>query len=457
MPRLKNARVAEIGGGAAGMAAAYALSQREGYTVTVMDGNDHCGGVATSEEAQDIWFNDGVQGGARATYNNTLELHRLHGFEADPVPLNVSFGTGEHRWGNTSEKPTPMMNRLKPEMVRFARLMRFVQWCSIPFMLIKISTLLKLLRYDQEFIDYMVLALTALFFGTGNQTRNVPAAVVARVFCDPDFRIFELDETLFVGKSSDFFAFKPLRQIYKAMQSKMEATGRVEFQLGTAVQRVERSDAGIKIDGKDFDHVIFACSAENAKKVLGAGASWMERVVLGNVNYYDDVTVTHTDFKYMKSHFDSSKDRDDVYFIRTYKHDHSLSEMGFNLSNYQPNAREAKEPIYQTIFLDEKNAGKYWTRDKIDPSKIMLTRWWRQFAHSVSHFLLVVPWTRWLQRPCARTLFAGSWLMVNTHEAATLSGFAAAYRLGAPYPFAQDNDSFGYRQFQNYLKLIHGI
>lgn len=37
----------------------------------------------------------------------------------------------------------------------------------------------------------MVLPLVALFFGTGNQTPSVAAAVIARVFLDPDLRLFD--------------------------------------------------------------------------------------------------------------------------------------------------------------------------------------------------------------------------------------------------------------------------
>ena len=115
-----------------------------------------------------------------------------------------------------------------------------------PFMLIKIGTMLRLLGYPADFIETMVFATTALFFGTGNQTRNVPAAVVAKVFCDPDFAIFKLDEELFVGDAADFFAFTPLGQIYGAMQRGMADEG-VEFRLGTPVERVERDNGGVRV------------------------------------------------------------------------------------------------------------------------------------------------------------------------------------------------------------------
>jgi len=50
---------------------------------------------------------------------------------------------------------------------------------------------LKVLRFSKEFRNQMALPLVALFFGTGNQTPNVAAAVIARVFLDPDLRLFD--------------------------------------------------------------------------------------------------------------------------------------------------------------------------------------------------------------------------------------------------------------------------
>ena len=53
------------------------------------------------------------------------------------------------------------------------------------------------------------------------------------------------------------------------------------------------------------------------------------------------------------------------------------------------------------------------------------------------------------------TFFAGSWTLVNTHEVATVSGLAAAYRLGATYPFA--GDALAADQFKQYLSVSHGV
>ena len=83
------------------------------------------------------------------------------------------------------------------------------------------------------------------------------------------------------------------------MQSVLAKEKGVKFLLGSSVSRVERdSDAGCQVALQDgtvlqADHIVFACEAQGALKVLGAGASWIERWSLSGVKYYSDVTYTH--------------------------------------------------------------------------------------------------------------------------------------------------------------------
>jgi predicted NAD/FAD-binding protein len=100
------------------------------------------------------------------------------------------------------------------------------------------------------------------------------------------------------------------------------------MRLGKAVESVVRGNEGVRVDGEGFDYVVMSCDASTARQVLGADTSLLERFVLGNVRYYDDVTVTHTDADYMRTHFDASPSRPDVYLMRMYAHDATLCEMG---------------------------------------------------------------------------------------------------------------------------------
>ena len=282
------------------------------------------------------------------------------------------------------------------------------------------------------------------------------------------------------------FAFGKLSEIYEKMVEKIDA----QFHFERRVSKVWRGKNALLLQGKEpnqykfqvcvedgkgkrefFDEIVFACDAENALKSL-QDSSWMEKWTLGNVKYFDDVTLTHTDLEYIEKNYDINLEREDQYFIKNYfpKHPHLL-EMSFDLSNYQPQLKHSlpkdnkhkHKHIFQTIFLD-KTKEEVWTIDSIDKNKVLLKKWWRQFSHSYTHFLLVVPFVRFIQNQ-NNTNYCGSYCLVNTHEIATISGFSSAFRilnkydteglLKEKYPFS--TDSLASKQFYNFLLFVHGI
>lgn len=237
---------------------------------------------------------------------------------------------------------------------------------------------------------------------------------------------------------------------------------------------------------------------------LGSGAGFFERQALGNVRYYNDITVSHTDYDYIKKFYsygrlkengflteaegcntgkkDPFQDKE-MYLVRSYKDKRGLIEMSFDLSHYQPQVKykqsetvvpsctksalnipgmngngdknsclEADGSLFQTIFLDDKNI-KDWTIDHIDETKIIKKKWWRQFAHCRGHYLGTVPFLRFIQNN-KKTLYCGSWLSVNTHEQAVVSGLAAAYCISGDYFF--DHDDLARDQFDLFLGIAYG-
>jgi hypothetical protein len=57
----------------------------------------------------------------------------------------------------------------------------------------------------------MLPCQVALFFGTGNQTPNVSAAVISRVFLDPDLRLFDYCPQRLLNSVPQMFAFPVLQ------------------------------------------------------------------------------------------------------------------------------------------------------------------------------------------------------------------------------------------------------
>lgn len=331
----------------------------------------------------------------------------------------------------------------------------------------------------------MVYPLVALFFGTGNQTPNMSAAIVARVFNDPSLALFEYSPERLIDSEPTNFAFRNLQEFYnQKMRPYLEARG-VRVLTSHRVEKVlKRSSDGVTLrisnltnfEGveyraggdqmllssskaespanptswdEDFDDLILACPANVSLQILGDNATFWERRVLGSVEYFDDLSVTHCDEEYMKKHFEV--DGKAIYFIKSYEQDAKLLEMGFDLSGYQSSigvgvrlSGEDEKPrrVYQTIFLDKKRKQDLWPLFEIKESLIIDKSWWHAFAHTMTHFRWVVPFVWLLHRQSAvkrtRTYFAGAWTLINTHDIAVVSGLAAAQRLGAPYPFAEN-------------------
>lgn len=264
----------------------------------------------------------------------------------------------------------------------------------------------------------MVFPLTALFFGTGNQTPNVSSAIIARVFLDPDLKLFDYDPDFLLSQQPEMFAFTNLEQIYTTIIK----NSNVKAFFNRSVEHLERYTQGVVLVDNNqvreqFDEIVFACDAETAMKLLGDQATYTERKVLGNVKYYNDVTVTHEDLDYMNKYYDLDMSRDDQYFVRIDPNDNEKIDMSFNLSNYQPQLRNQKRQIFQTIFLDDTRA-HLWSKDEIDKRKILLEKWWHQFAHTWKHFAYTVPFVRFIQNT-RRTWYCGSYTLFNTHEVTT--------------------------------------
>ena len=238
-------RVLVVGGGAAGTAAAWSLSRTPAtHAVTLWEAAPVLGGVATTErltlpDGSTLDVNDGVQGGA-TSYRNTLRLHHLLGFKEAPVKMTVQFGKGEWTWSNVGA-PSELVQRLAPHIARFGRALRWVDRLNFVFAFVPIATVLRLWSFPPEFGERLVFPLTALFFGTGNKTPLVSAAIVARVFLDPQLRLFDYCPQRLLSQAPEMFAFPPLRDVYASLGDALQAGG-VQVCLSRPLARVVRAE-----------------------------------------------------------------------------------------------------------------------------------------------------------------------------------------------------------------------
>ena len=402
-PASAKRRVLVVGGGAAGTAAAWSLSRSPRFAVSLWESAPTLGGVATTEkitlpDGSVVAINDGVQGGA-PSYRNCLGFHAAAlGFAPQEVVMKVAFGKGAMTWSNVGA-PSELVWRMQPEIARFGRALQRVDALRLIFAFVPIRRVLSLWRFDPDFGARLVYPLTALFFGTGNRTPEVSAAIVARVFLDPKLRLFDYSPERLLSGSPEMFAFEPLGDIYGKAADVLRSAG-VDVRLSCACASVARfpgaADAVVATDAAgakhSFDAVVFACDAATAARLLERPGFW-ERRVLGAVRYYDDVTYTHCDEAYMREHYEMRTDAPEEqadYYIWSHPGDASKLEMSFDLGHYQPRLRSrppGAPPIYQARLRCGARACVPWPDERMPP------RWRRAFSWTAPGARRPGPWT----------------------------------------------------------------
>ena len=95
--------------------------------------------------------------------------------------MMISFGKNETAWNNYPDQfQTPLVREMAEDIRRLGAVLKWVNRLEPIFVIIPIKLVLRLWRFNKKFGDLMVYPLVALFFGTGNQTPNVSAAIVVR-------------------------------------------------------------------------------------------------------------------------------------------------------------------------------------------------------------------------------------------------------------------------------------
>ncbi|KAK8069594.1 FAD/NAD(P)-binding domain-containing protein [Apiospora phragmitis] len=476
----KPKRVLIVGAGAAGMSAAYHLTQQPGqFDVTLIDAVDYCGGQAFSipldkERHGASWCNQGVQGGSYI-FHHTATMFARQGYRADPVDLQVSFGKDEQFWTNVF--PTQLLARHQKEIGRLVTYLRVMRWFEVLFALLPLRLVFKLGGFSDEFTNTIALPMTALFLGTGNATPDVPAIMFERLCTSPTYGMwYEPDRHTVVSNRPPMIVFPKLSDFYSTWKDDLVSRGvTVRFRQAESAHPAldHHNPAGGDPDepaGEEmYDELILCCLADTAKKVLGKTASWRERKVLGSAKFSDDITITHNDADYMKRHYENFY-REDLAMAKTTTSTTSHSNGSNNDSNdmedYQsrldwaadnfrpmyyikiqfPEKVPFEQHVFQTIYLNKARDSHLWSDNEIDEDKIIRKDWWHQLCHSYTHYLLVVSWVMFLQAK-RRVRFAGSWTLVNAHEVAIMSGLAAA---------DLEHDRFAFLCFRLYYLLAYG-
>lgn len=486
-------KVAIIGGGASGTAAALTLLElheckysaaakdnsnrggdeggtNENLEIVMFEKESGLGGMATSvwSKNEEQIYNNGVQGTHKAFVLTTKMVENNTSLKLTKTALTARFihsGVAK-QWSNLEGNAT-----FKNDVAKFTRLCRYAQKHQMVFALVTIVTACKMMFISKEFIDQAVVPTLALFFGTGNQAANVPATLGCSVFEVPGGKspitIFTIDSERFISVADDvMLAFPPLTDVYSKIREKLQSNTNCEVICNSYVESIEisnnKQNASIRykvnnnnnnddvqksvISCIEFDKIICATQAEDALRILPS--KHKARGPLKWATYYTDITVSHRDKAHMVQHFQMDQD------VTYYMHNRSNfdMDMGFLLNRYQKHLNDTKsessppQDMYQTLYLDIEKSSPNEKHDmsktkEIDPDLVDRIDTWRQVGHTTGHLIGCVARMRSVHGPIV--FFAGSYLLVNSHEIAIMTGIRAAQRVLNQHKTEFPSQTFG--------------
>ena len=294
-------KIAVIGSGISGLVAANRLQSR--HDVTLYEANAYLGGhtntvdVELDGERQQvdtgfIVFNDW-------TYPNFIRL--LEEFDVASKPTIMSFSVSDERTGLEYNGHTlntlfaQRRNLIRPSFLRMvADILRFNrEVLSVLEGDNEAKTVGEFVAdrgYSKWFVDHYLLPMGAAIWSCPTGTfADFPIRFIAEFYRNhgllnvvrrPTWRVIEGGSHTYVRA--------------------MMAGFRGQVRLQTPVRAIRRFEDCVEVDaapksGERYDHVIFACHADQALRILGNGATQPEREILAAFPYSQNIAVLHTD------------------------------------------------------------------------------------------------------------------------------------------------------------------
>jgi uncharacterized protein len=444
-------RICIVGGGIAGLGAAWALNQHpDRFDFQLLEKNERLGGNAMTvdipqAEGAPVPIDISVTAFIPSVYQNFIELMRRYGIEQ--VPTRFSYTVHYDGAVYAHDFESALKTELQGEIDRFKRLLAFLTRFNFlnarpsiassfanPFNYVSMGQMLDLWGFSSAF-RYKLLKPLFVNFVLATNVFDMPASMFSRYL---EFFDIERATPMVTWKGGT-------RAIYESMT----AAFKDRIHLGRGVARITRDHDGVTVrdtSGRDerFDQVILACNANQALMLL-AEPSATERWLLGKVRYESELhnhAVVHTDASVLPDDATEAL-RTRSNFVLHYGSRPDNYEITYIMHNQQPWAKASDRPCLVT----------YNPVQKIDPAKVV-TRWWFQHVvHDVFHTVVLLNVFPTIQGK-QRTWYCGAHTVVNSQEHAFLSGLSVARQLGADYPFAANREAAGWFNF--YGRLMHG-
>jgi predicted NAD/FAD-binding protein len=297
-------RIAVIGGGISGMAAAHLLAKSN--SVVLYEAEPRLGGHARTIIAgkrKDQPVDTGFIVFNRVNYPNLVNL-----FERLGVPTtssNMSFGAsikgGRLEYGLASVDAIfaqrknaldPRFLRMLSDIVHFNRNAEAV--ATDPAM--TIAELLRRLRTGAWFRDHYITPFSGAIWSTPTSgILEFPAQALVRFFRNHALLDYEGQHQWYTVQGGSI-------EYVRRLEAAMTAQG-VDIRTGSPIAGVSRVAGGVLIraegaEAELFDDVVFACHSDQALRLL-SDASAHETQSLGAIRYQPNEAVLHADFSLM--------------------------------------------------------------------------------------------------------------------------------------------------------------
>ena len=443
-------RIAIVGGGISGLAAAWALNHHpDRFDFRLFEARGQVGGNAvTADMPQDdggsIPFDISVTACIPSVYRHILLL--MERFGIDLVDTRFSYSVKYRGRVYAHDLESDVRDELGSEIAKFQRLLRRLHrfgWLSRsrskllnalnPFNYVSMGTLLNLGGFSGDF-RYRVLKPMFVNFLMATNVFDMPASLFARYL-----EFFDI-ESATPMRTWD----QGTRRIYE----NLTAGFRDRIYLDRPVRKVYRQKSGVLVEDERgeteaFDDVVFACNANQTLMLLDR-PTLLERYILSSVRYESELhnhAIVHSDASVLpdnearplatrSNHIEQYGARPDNY------------EITYVMHNQQPWAGRSDKPCLVT----------YNPVSRIDEQKIVGRWWFQHVVHDVRHVAWLVPLFRFIQGR-RRTWHCGAHTLINSQETCFVTGLAAARQIGADYPF---DDAEARRTFNHYGSLMYG-
>ena len=448
--RTSQKRIAIIGGGISGLAAAWGLHQHpDRFDFRLFEAQDRIGGNAVTvdipqEDGTAIPFDISVTACIPSIYHHIALLMERFGIEL--VETKFSYSVKYRGQVYAHDFDSEIRKELQPEIDKFQRLLKrlhrfgrlsrsrskFVNALN-PYNYVSMGTVLNLHGFSGDF-RYKILKPMFVNFVLATNVFDMPASLFSRYLEFFDIESATPMQTWDQGT----------RRIYGNLTEGFSDM----IYLSRPVRKVYRRPSGIVVEdegGKQetFDDVIFACNANQTLMMLD-NPTMLERYLLSSIMYESELhnhTVVHSDSSVLpnnevkpletrSNHIEQYGSRPDNY------------EITYIMHNQQPWAHVSDKPCLVT----------YNPISKIDEGKIIRRQWFQHIVHDVRHVAFLMHLFRFVQGK-RRTWHCGAHTLVNSQETCFVSGLAAARQLGADYPF---DDQEARRMFNYYGSILYG-